>query len=438
MNELRTCRKNSALLFPATVLLATCMVAVARPTAAQTASDPSSPSAQGTRAAQIEAARREKSQALTPPKTSMFEKVMSLAERRLMSLGQRSAGWNLRFGDLASGAGIISAGPEYIQPSLAGGLFRLRGSAVASLRKYQKYDLQLTAPAAAAIRWYALDFYAVHRNYPSVAYYGPGPDSVRQGRSNYRLEDTAFTSTLDLRIAPRLHLGPAASYLFVNVGPGTDSRYVSTEQVFSPPGIDRQANFFRYGGHLQYDYRDSTGGPRGGNYRAVYSHYEDRKLGAHDFDRAELKLEQYIPFFHEQRHFVLRAQATASYTRTGQTVPFYLQPTLGGSDDLRGYRSYRFADDNMISATAEYRWAVFSALDMAVFADAGKVFPQHTAWTLKDLESSFCFGFRFHAQHSVFLRVDTAFSHEGFQVWIKLSDIFMQEPVRPPLLHSTF
>ena len=392
-----------------------------------------------TRIGQIEAARNQKAQVLAPAKPGLMERGFSLVEGRMKVWGQQTPGLHLKFGDLASGAGIFALGPEYVQPSLAHGLFRFRGSAVASLRKYNKYDLQFTAPADAATRWYALDLYAVHRDYPSLGYYGPGPDSIKNGRSNYRLEDTAFTSTLDLRVAPHLYFGPSAGYLFVNVGPGTDDRFVSADKVYSVPGMDRQANFFRYGGHLQFDYRDDPEGPRsGGNYRAAYSHYEDRKLGAHDFDRVELKLEQYIPFFNDQRNFVLRAQGVASYTRTGQAVPFYLQPTLGGSDNLRGYRSYRFTDDNMISATAEYRWEAFSALDMAVFADAGKVFPQHTAWTLQNLESSVGVGFRFHASHRVFLRLDTAFSHEGFQVWIGLSDASMKEPVRPPLMRSAF
>jgi hypothetical protein len=30
----------------------------------------------------------------------------------------------------------------------------------------------------------------------------------------------------------------------------------------------------------------------------------------------------------------------------GSVVPFYVQPTLGGPDDLRGFRRFRFRDDN--------------------------------------------------------------------------------------------
>jgi outer membrane protein assembly factor BamA len=307
-----------------------------------------------------------------------------------------------------------------------------------STRIYERYDMQITLPAAAASRWYALDLYTVHRNYPGINYYGPGPNSFSGARSQYRLEDTGFTGTLDLRVAPRLFFGPSAGYLMVNVGPAGSDRFVSAERRFSPPGILQQSNFFRYGAYLQYDYRDHPGGPRsGGNYRAALSRYEDRKVGAYDFDRAELTLEQYIPFFNHQRVIVLRGEAIASRSRHGQTVPFYLQPTLGGTDSLRGYPSRRFSDDNAIVMNAEYRWEAFSGVEMGLFADAGKVFPQHADWNLRGLRTSAGVGMQFHAYSNVFFRLDAGFSREGFQVGIRFKDSFASS-TRPPLMRSLF
>ena len=105
-------------------------------------------------------------------------------------------------------------------------------------------------------------------------------------------------------------------------------------------------------------------------------------------------------------------------------MPFYLQPTLGGSEDLRGFRPFRFYDDNLAVVNAEYRWESFSGLDMVLFADAGKVFHQRSQWNLKDLETSVGFGFRFNVRNSVFMRIDTGFSHEGYQLWLKFNNVF--------------
>ena len=67
---------------------------------------------------------------------------------------------------------------------------------------------------------------------------------------------------------------------------------------------------------------------------------------------------------------------------------------------------------------------------MAVFGDAGKVFARKAQFNLKDLETSAGFGFRFNARNNVFLRLDVAFSHEGFQVAMKFNNLFRSGPSR--------
>jgi hypothetical protein len=61
---------------------------------------------------------------------------------------------------------------------------------------------------------------------------------------------------------------------------------------------------------------------------------------------------------------------------------------------------------------------------MALFADAGKVFPRRGQLNFSNLESSVGFGFRANVRNSVFLRVDVGFSHEGFMVWFKFNNVF--------------
>ncbi|MGE0406430.1 MAG: BamA/TamA family outer membrane protein, partial [Candidatus Korobacteraceae bacterium] len=175
----------------------------------------------------------------------------------------------------------------------------------------------------------------------------------------------------------------------------------------------------------QFDYRDDSFGPKaGGNYVFQYSWYNDRQLGAFDFRRMDVDLQQYIPFFNKTRRIALRAKATFTESDAGQSVPFYLQPILGGSDDLRGYRFFRFSDRNMVVYNAEYQWEIFSGQEGAVFADAGKVMPRRGLLGISNLESDAGFGLRFNVRNRTFLRFDIAFSQEGFQMWFKFNDIF--------------
>jgi outer membrane protein assembly factor BamA len=221
--------------------------------------------------------------------------------------------------------------------------------------------------------------------------------------------------------------------VWTNVGRGTSSRYISTEQQFSPeqlPGVDQQTDFFRYGGFAQIDYRDDPLGPRqGGNYVAQYTWYDDRKLRLHDFHRMDIILEQYVPFFNKRRVFAFRAQTVLTESPGGQVIPFYMQPTLGGGDDLRGFRAYRFSDKNMANLTGEYRWEAFSGLDMAIFFDAGKVFPRRGQLNFSHMEGCGGFGLRFNARNRTFIRMDFAWSREGFYFWFKFNSIFKARPL---------
>ena len=382
------------------------------------------------RAAEIQAARSRKAQSLEPDETSGTEQALVYFKdaKLLERISAGVAGFRLKLGGLVNGSGF-ALGPEYLRSDLVRGEIIFRGAVQSSFKGYRKFDLQFSLPSFAGDHLF-LDLYSAHRNYPGINYYGPGPDSQKNSRSNFRLEDTSFDATFGVTPAAHLRIGASVGYMLINVGPGTDSRFVSTEQVFSPaqtPGIDRQANFLRHGTFAQYDYRDNPGGPRsGGNYIVQYSRYLDRTLGQHDFERLDLHFQQYIPFFNKRRVIALRGKTVLTFQNNDQLVPFYLQPVLGGSEDLRGFRPFRFYDDNLIVVNAEYRWETFSGLDMALFVDAGKVFPRHAQWNFKDVEGSLGFGLRFNVRNNVFLRLDVGFSHEGFQVWVKFNNIFSE------------
>jgi hypothetical protein len=340
-------------------------------------------------------------------------------------------GVRLKLGGLAPGSGL-AAGPEYHRDSLSGGLLTLRTGAQTSTRGYRKLDFELGAPRLAGGRLFAL-IYGVHHNYPGMSYYGPGPDSEKTGRSNFRLEDTAIDATFGVRPTRRLTVGSSAGYLFNNIGAGTDSRYATSVATYSPVqarGIDVQSNFMRTGTFVQYDWRDDPGGPRsGGNYFAQFSDYRDRSFGVSHFRRLDIEAQQYFSILNERRVFATRVRSTLTFRDDNRFIPFYMQPSLGGSEDLRGYRPFRFRDDNLLVMNAEYRWEVFSGLDMALFADAGKVFSRRSQFNLTNLESNAGFGFRFNARNQTFLRLDVAFSHEGFQVWVKFNNVFRKGPV---------
>ena len=337
------------------------------------------------------------------------------------------AGFNARFGNLVTGAGF-AVGPQWRRMDMMGGRLDGRFAVQGATSRSWKAETQWTVPSLAG-DWLYLDLGAATRNYNRINYYGLGSRSSRTGRTNYRMEDTFWDTSLALRKLPKTLLGATLGYSWINIGPGTDVRLASTDATYSPrqaPGIDEQSTFLRNGAFVQFDYRDNPAGPKsGGNYVLQYTWFRDRQLGRYSFRRMDVDLQQYLALYNKTRRFAFRFRATLTGNDAGNTVPFYLMPRLGGSDDLRGYRPFRFTDRNMAVLNGEYRWEVFSGLDGAIFADTGKVFARHGMFNAGDLETSYGFGLRFNAKNRTFIRLDVGFSNEGYMIWFKFNDPFL-------------
>lgn len=74
----------------------------------------------------------------------------------------------------------------------------------------------------------------------------------------------------------------------------------------------------------------------------------------------------------------LHALLDLSHTGTGNQIPFYLEPTLGGTDidsrlTLRGWDNYRFRGKDRALVQLEYGVTVWDPFGVYAFYDAGKV-----------------------------------------------------------------
>lgn len=374
-----------------------------------------------TRAEELRLAREEKAQNLRAPSRTFLENALfQMKERRIVERFQEGKlGFHPLLGGMTTGSGF-AAGTVFTK----GGF---QTSAQASIAGYQKYETRFTLPRIKSDRYFA-DFHAIYRNYPREDFFGTGGETRSEDRTNYRLEDVNYGGSAGIRVKDHVKAGGKVNWIMTNIGTGTDPRFASVEQTFDAtavPALENQPTFLETGAFLEYDSRDVPGNPRaGGRYTSSWSKFHDRKLGQYDFTRFEAEAQQYLPFLHQRRVVVLRAKTTMTHAADGQDVPFFMQPSLGGSEDLRGYEESRFRDNNVLAFNAEYRWEAFSGLDMAVFADAGKVAQNARQLTLSGLKTAAGVGLRFNTAQSVFLRVDVGFSQEGPRVFMKFGHVF--------------
>jgi len=268
----------------------------------------------------------------------------------------------------------------------------------------------------------------VYRHQPQDDYYGPGPDSRSEDRVSFLYKDQEFQGRAIATLRPWLSAGTRVAHLAPKIRSGTDDRFPSIEEVFddaAAPGLSEQPAFLYGEGFAEVDYRDETGHTRaGGHYSLTFRKYSDRDFDKYGFRSVDLVLQQYIPIFDKKRVFALQLAVAGTDANDGHQVPFYMQPTLGGGQTLRTSRDYRFRDTHAMWMNAEYRWEAFSALDMALFTDWGKVAPKFSDLDFSDLEHAYGIGFRVIAARTVIFRLDLATGSEGMRTIVKYSRVF--------------
>jgi outer membrane protein assembly factor BamA len=105
-------------------------------------------------------------------------------------------------------------------------------------------------------------------------------------------------------------------------------------------------------------------------------------------------------------------------------IPFIYLPTLGGSNSLRGFSSWRWRDQAVAWATAEYRYRIWEehtwrsmpgVLEAALFADVGDVASEIEDLDTEDLKTAYGLEVRMFLKDTAIFRVGLGYSDDGLR-----------------------
>ena len=386
-------------------------------------------SAQETRAGLLEQQRATKAAALESYKPGKLEKAAIWYEEHdvLAKLAPHNgfyAQYGFQWKPVGSGVGF-GAGYRHdlfdrtARINLGGGI---------TFRNYQMLQADFSLPYLADER-VELGVYAVYRHNPQEDFWGIGLDTVDENRTSFTADYTDFQARAIGRPLPWLVGAARFGRLAGSIESGTDSRYPSTEELFtdeSAPGLLEQPDFNYVELMGAIDYRDQEDNARAGGYYALrWRKYSDLDLDSYSFREMDAHLQQFFPIFDKKRVIAAQARLLSASPDDGQVVPFYFKPTVGGSTSLRAYDDYRFRDDTGLYLNLEYRWEVFSGLDMALFSDWGTIAPELEKLSASNLKNGYGIGFRFNTYKSVWWRIDIGLGgDEGTHYWFKWSKAF--------------
>jgi Omp85 superfamily domain len=377
------------------------VVSLAAPIAAQ--------QAEPTRRATIEQAQAAKVKDIRPPVPTAGERVMIKAEDILVRGGLK---WHPFFQSAYAGGGFTLGG-GYMHHVSAYNTLDARASYTFS--GYKRAEVAFIAPRLFQRRG-SLAVVGGWREATQVGFYGIGPDTLEEARTNYLFQQPYGTATLELWPARKLlYLRGEVEVSKWSQEPGEGS-HPSVETVYTPeslPGLGASPRYVHTQGTIGLDWRTSAGYSRRGGFLGVTLHDYTDNDDQFGFRQVDYEVIQHLPILRETWALSLHGLAQMARTKDGQDIPFFMLPSLGGGSNLRGFASWRFRDQNSLLLQAEWRIMVNRFIDTAFFYDTGKVAARASDLDLKDLRHDYGFGIRFHGPVSTPLRIDFARSNES-------------------------
>jgi len=329
---------------------------------------------------------------------------------------------HIAVGSIAPGNGF-GAGPAFVTHWTPNENWRMNFNADAIVSAngswragvYGKAVYTKISPGTTTVRSYpVINVYAEAISLNKVAFYGLGPDTKRDDQTFFGIRETIVGATVNYPVFKPLNLSlhGEVNGRFVDVRGNHDQSSPSIEQVHTEataPGLSSQPAFAQFGegvrvrpvlfdDHLRL------------NYSVNYQQYVagDSQFS---FQRLTVDLSHQIPLSRTTRTLLprdhngpddcsssatsstsdcpsvtrdregsigLRMLLIESYTSSGHVVPFYFQPTLGGSDingksSLASFQDYRFRAPNLLLFQGNIEHSIYGPLGVTFMAETGRV-----------------------------------------------------------------
>ena len=271
-----------------------------------------------------------------------------------------------------------------------------------------------------------IDAYSLFLKTPFRRFYGYGAQTTRGGQSNYTsrnfLTDLTFgyyfNRSLRLNIKESFTTTDLLTKAFNNTT-DTLTRYGGQDGVFDSTHLIHELS-------LTFDNRPNGENSFKGSFAEVaYFGSIKNFLSDTSFQGFRFQALHMLPLIDKKLVSVFRFNLRDQY---GSNMPFYLQSTLGGRDELRSFIPNRFTDTGKILFTYEQRIRVWSPtfagtkvhLHVDPFVEVGRVFHHINNLGFDNYQANVGLGFRAFVPPNVLARVDVAYGSEGYSVYTTL------------------
>jgi hypothetical protein len=270
-------------------------------------------------------------------------------------------------------------------------------------------------PGTTTIKPYPIfNVYAQAASLNKVAFYGLGPDTQRADQTFFGMRETIVGASVTYPVFRPLNMSlhGEVNGRFVDIRESRGHSSPSIEQVhtdLTAPGLTSQPAFAQFGEGIRV--RPALFGDNLRlNYFVNYQQFVAVSDSRFSFQRLTVDLSHQIPLSKKvttlsrdhngpddcstsptstthdcpsittdrEGSIGLRLLLVESFTSTGHVVPFYFQPTLGGSDlnghtALPSFQDYRFRAPNLLLLQGNIEHSLYGPLGVTFRAETGKV-----------------------------------------------------------------
>jgi hypothetical protein len=320
----------------------------------------------------------------------------------------------------------------------------------------------------------AFHLYAQGISLNKLTYFGLGPNSSQSARSYYGMTETITGANVVWPVfAPaNISLFAEANGRFVSLRGNHTETSPSIEQVnnsLTAPGLLHQPAYAQFGqgvrirpsfanGHVRLGYsiglQEWVAGDSGASFRRFTTDLQhefpfyrgSRALYPREFNGPNSCLQDVnakgcpAPTRNLEGSVSFRFLYTASFTSTGNVIPFYFDPTLGGSDIngttlLPSYTDYRFRGPNLMLFRAAFEHSIYKwPVGVKFMVDEGRVALTRGDLGFDHLAHSYATGLTVRAGGLPVIELLFAWGgHEGTHNIANVNNSLLGGSARPPL-----
>jgi hypothetical protein len=318
--------------------------------------------------------------------------------------------------------------------------------------------------------------YAQATSLKKIAYYGLGPDTTRDEQTFFGMRETIVGANVIYPVFNPLKLSLLGEVngRFVDIRGSHGNSAPSIEEVHTEataPGLQRQPAFAQFGEGVRVRPALFDNYLRL-NYLVNYQQFIAAGNTQNSFQRLTVDLSHQIPLYKKTRTYLprdhngpddcsasasgsdhdcpsvtrdregsigLRFLLVESYTSGGNIVPFYFQPTLGGSDingrpTLASYQDYRFRAPNLLLLQGNIEHSLYGPLGVTFLAETGRVALRRSDLEFKHMVHSYAAGLTLRAGGFPMVYLMFAWGgHEGTHTIASMNTSLLGGSSRPSL-----